>query len=133
MIYRAPMTHRPRPDPDFDLAEEMALAADIERHERGRRNLAELSEMARRLAHSIEQYAKTRAEAAGAGDTAKPGFDPAASLAGLAKTIRLNDALAAKLAAAAEQTRLARSSREATRRRHARDLARKTGSGVTLH
>ena len=126
------MPQRARPDPDFDLAEEMARAADIERFERDRRILAEISEIGRRLAKAIEQYAKASVEAADAGDTAEPRFDHAASLAGIAKTIRLNDALEAKLARAT-QASIARSSSEATRRRRARDLARKTGSGVTLH
>jgi len=52
------MPQRARPDPDFDLAEEMARAADIERFERDRRILAEISEIGRRLAKAIEQYAK---------------------------------------------------------------------------
>ena len=126
------MAHRPRPDPDFDFAEEKALAADIERYEKNRRMLAESSEIGRRLTKAIVECAKARAEVAGAGETAEPRFDPAATLAGLARTIRLNEALDAKLARAM-QARIARSSREATHRRQARDLARKTGSGVTLH
>jgi len=60
MICRAPTPHRPRPDLDFDLAEEMALAADIERYERDRRMLAELSEMGTGLARATEMPAGSR-------------------------------------------------------------------------
>ena len=126
------MAHRNPPAPDFDPSEDEALAAAIEDYERERRVLAEISEIARDLADGVEQYAKARAEVPGAADAEKPPFDHAASLAELARTIRLNDALDAKLAAALK-ARIDRASAEAARRRRGRDQARKTGGGATLH
>ena len=128
------MPYRPDTDTDseLDLAEERALAEAIESYEEDRKVLAEMSDIAREMIEAIEQYVKARAEHAVAGGQLKPGFDEVASIARLVETIRLNDALDAKLARDL-QAHISRSSSKAFQRGRTRRPPGATGFRMTVH
>ena len=120
------MARRTRPDPT------QALEETIDPIEKERRTLAEISDIARSIAKSIEDYVDMTRDAPDALAACESRFDAAAALAQIAQTIRLNDALAAKLA---EKTKAATaaSSSNTDKRRQARRPAPKSRAGVTLH
>jgi hypothetical protein len=120
------MARRTRPDPT------RPPEANVDPIEKERRTLAEISDIARSIAKSIEDYVDMTRNAPDVLAACESRFDADAALAKIAETIRLNDALAAELA---EKTKAATAglSSDTEKRRQARRPAPKSRAAVTLH